>query len=68
MKWVEVSQEEYQEVYRRIRKLIEMIEHDPRLRWIGFEIIQKIRDLCRVLVEVEKELYGEIWLDERKWR
>jgi hypothetical protein len=66
MEWKEVSQEEYQEVFRRIRQLIEMIEHDPRLGWEGFELKQKIREICRVLVEVEKELYGEIWLNNRK--
>jgi hypothetical protein len=43
-----------------------MIEHDPRLGWKGFELKQKIRETCRVFLEVEKELYGEIWLDDRK--
>jgi len=61
MEWNEVSQKEYQEVFHRIRQLIEMIEHDPRLGWKGFELKQKIRDACRTFIEVEKELYGEIW-------
>jgi len=43
-----------------------MIENDPRLDWKGFELKQRIRELCRTLIEVEKELYGEIWLDNRK--
>lgn len=62
----EISQSEYQEIFRKIRQLIEMIEHDPRLGWKGFELKQKIRETCRVFLEVERELYGEIWLDDQK--
>lgn len=57
MKWKEVSKEEYQKVFRQIRRLIAMIEHDPRLRWEGFELKQQVRECVRTLVKVEKELF-----------
>jgi hypothetical protein len=65
MRWREVSQEEYQEAFRRlrqiIRQIISLIENDPRLDYKGFELKQKLREIARTLVQVEKELYGEIW-------
>jgi hypothetical protein len=66
LRWKEVTQEEYQKVFHKIRELIELIENDPRLGWKGFELKQRIRELCRTLLEVENELYGEIWLNNRK--
>jgi hemerythrin superfamily protein len=67
MRWREVSQEEYQEAFRKIREIISLIENDPRLGYKGFELKQKLREVVRTLVEVEKELYGEIWgLNGRK--
>jgi len=38
-----------------------LIENDPRLDYKGFELKQKLREIARTLVQVEKELYGEIW-------
>jgi len=61
MRWREVSQEEYQEAFRRLRQIISLIENDPRLNYKGFELKQKLREMVRTLVQVEKELYGEIW-------
>jgi hypothetical protein len=61
MRWREVSQEEYQEAFRRLRRIIEMIEHDPRINYKGFELKQQLREVARTLVRVERELYGEIW-------
>ena len=61
MRWREVSQEEYQEAFRRLRQIINLIENDPRLDYKGFELKQKLREIARTLVQVEKELYGEIW-------
>ena len=61
MRWREVSQEEYQEAFRRLRQIISLIENDPRLDYKGFELKQKLREMVRTLVQVEKELYGEIW-------
>jgi len=59
MKWIEVSQKEYQKTFRELRKIINMIEHDPRLDYKGF-LKQKLREISRTLVQIEKELYGEI--------
>jgi hemerythrin superfamily protein len=61
MRWREVSREEYQEAFRRLRQIISLIENDPRLDYKGFELKQKLREIARTLVQVEKELYGEIW-------
>jgi len=60
MKWREVKQEEYQEAFRRLREIIEMIESDPRIGYEGFEIKQKLREVARTLVAIEKELYGNL--------
>jgi len=38
-----------------------MIESDPRIGYEGFEIKQKLREVARTLVAIEKELYGKIW-------
>jgi len=38
-----------------------MIEHDPRLNYKGFELKLKLREIARTLVQIEKELYGEIY-------
>jgi len=38
MRWREVSQEEYQEAFRQLRRIISMIEHDPRIGYKGFEL------------------------------
>jgi len=62
MKWREVSQQEYQEAFRLLRRIISLIEHDPRISGErGFELKQQLREVARTLVKVEKELYGEIW-------
>ena len=61
MRWREVSQEEYQEAFRQLRRIITMIEHDPRIGYKGFELKQQLREIARTLVRIEKELYGEIW-------
>jgi hypothetical protein len=61
MKWREVSQEEYQKSFHELRKIINMIEHDPRLNYKGFELKLKLREIARTLVQIEKELYGEIY-------
>jgi len=46
--------------FHELRKIINMIEHDPRLNYKGFEFKQKLREIARILVQIEKELYGEI--------
>ena len=62
MKWREVSQLEYQEAFRLLRRIISLIEHDPRLSGSkGFDLKQQLREVARTLVRVEKEIYGEIW-------
>jgi len=61
MRWREVSQEEYQEAFRQLRRIISMIEHDPRIGYKGFELKQQLREIARTFVRIEKELYGEIW-------
>jgi len=62
LKWREVSQQEYQEAFRLLRRIISLIEHDPRLSGNkGFELKQQLREVARTLVKVEREIYGEIW-------
>jgi hypothetical protein len=62
LKWREVSQQEYQEAFRLLRQIINLIEHDPRISGSrGFELKQELREVARTLVRVEKEIYGEIW-------
>jgi predicted RNA-binding protein associated with RNAse of E/G family len=62
MRWREVSQQEYQEAFRTLRRIISLIEHDPRISGVkGFELKQQLREVARTLVKVEKEIYGEIW-------
>jgi hypothetical protein len=61
-KWREVSQQEYQEAFHTLRRIISLIEHDPRISGEkGFELKQELREAARTLVKVEKEIYGEIW-------
>jgi hypothetical protein len=57
----EISQDGYQETFHRLRQIISLIENDPRLNYKCFELKQKLREVARTLVQVEKELYGEIW-------
>ena len=56
MKYQEVSPEEYEELFEKIRTLIEKIEHDPRLGYEGFVWKQEIREAARIFVKVKKEL------------
>jgi len=45
-----------------------LIENNPKLGYNGFKLKQKLREIARTLVQVEKELYGEIWgLNGTKW-
>ncbi|MEM3736856.1 MAG: hypothetical protein QXJ75_02015 [Candidatus Bathyarchaeia archaeon] len=43
MEWREVSQQEYQESFRRLRQIIELIDRDPRVGWKGFKPKQKLK-------------------------
>lgn len=53
----EVTREEYEAVFETIRALIEKIEHDPRLRYNGFELKQELREVVRSLIKIEKLLF-----------
>lgn len=56
MEWEEVSSKEYEELFQCVREIIDKIEHDPRLRWEGFEMKQQLREVVRTLLNIEKKL------------
>lgn len=55
--WKEVTREEYEEVFKNIRQLVEKIEKDPRLGYKGFELKQELREVVRSLIKIEKKLF-----------
>jgi predicted nucleotide-binding protein (sugar kinase/HSP70/actin superfamily) len=55
--WEEVTREEYEEVFKTIRQLIEKIEKDQRLGYKGFELKQELREVVRSLIKIEKKIF-----------